>query len=60
MFGNLGDLAKLMQQAKDIKKLYDEHGSVKMYGCTVKYKEDNPVSDVLKHIIESQKAKRGY
>ena len=45
---------------KDIQKLYDEHGSVRMYGCTVKYMEDNPVSDVLNHIIESQKAKRGY
>ena len=54
----LGDETESFMQ--DIKKLYDEHGSVKMYGCTVKYKEDNPVSDVLNHIIESQKAKRGY
>ena len=45
---------------QDIKKLYDEHGSVKMYGCTVKYLEDTPISDVLNHIMEAQKAKRGY
>lgn len=54
----LGDDTESFMQ--DIKKLYDEHDAIRMYGCTVEYLEDNPISDVLNHIMESQKAKRGY
>lgn len=45
---------------QDIKKLYDEHDGVFVYGPTVRYLEENPITDVLNHIIDSQKAKRGY
>ena len=69
--GNWYDTASFVNEAKglgeetetfmqDIKKLYDEYDGVFVYGPTVKYPEGNPVTDVLNHIIDSQKAKRGY
>ena len=45
---------------KDVQKLYDDYDGVRMYTCVVEYKDKNPVTDVLTHIMQSQKAKRGY
>ena len=45
---------------KDVQKLYDDYDGVRMYTCTVEYLDKNPVTDVLTHIMEGQKAKRGY
>lgn len=54
----LGDETEEFMQ--DIKKLYDEHGDIYIYGPRVRFLEENPVNNVLNHIIDSQKAKRGY
>lgn len=54
----LGDETESFMQ--DIKKLYDEHGDIYIYGPRVRFLEENPVNNVLNHIIDSQKAKRGY